>query len=293
MRPRVFIGSSVESLPLARAIQAELSYDFEITIWSQGIFKLSNNALEDLEGALDAFDYGIFVFEPNDILKIRNRRNKSVRDNVIFEFGLFIGKLGKHRVFFLVPEDSENLHLPSDLLGIKAGKYFTRRDGNLRAAVAPFCDEVRERGRSLGAKSVGLDRAAMFQDLASSFASLFDRSTTATLFFIHSRSWRENNHGALTRFLNRSDSNTLNVILPNFLNADLLKQIVANFEDGAFIPKLIEDAVTFFVRLRDQFPKKVKILVSDFYPTYSFYKFDESVIVAFYPTTDKKRLCLR
>ena len=48
MKPAVFIGSSVESLKIAYAIQEELTHNAEITLWSQGIFKLSNTTLDDL-----------------------------------------------------------------------------------------------------------------------------------------------------------------------------------------------------------------------------------------------------
>lgn len=289
MRPRVFIGSSVESLPLARAIQTELAYDFEMTIWSQGIFKLSSTALQDLEAALAGFDFGIFVFQPDDIVKIRNRRKKAVRDNVIFELGLFIGRLGKDRIFFLVPESSDDLHLPSDLLGILPGKYFERSDGNLRAAVGPFCDEVRERARESRTYSLGVKRVAMFQEFSFDFPGKLERSNELTAFFIHSRSWRENNHDAVARFLARHDTKGATVFLPNFLNVELMSQIAQNFEDGPVIPGLVEDAARFFARFRDSYPSKISVFLTDFYPTYSFYKFDTNALLALYPTTDKKK----
>ena len=289
MKPKVFIGSSVESLPLARAIQSEVAYDFEVTIWSQGIFKLSNNSLEDLESALNEFDCGIFVFSPDDILKIRNRRHKAVRDNVIFEFGLFVGKLGKDRVFFLMPEGSGNLHLPSDLLGIKPGTYFNRSDRNLRASVAPFCDEVREKLRCINFQSTGLSRFGMFQDFMKTFQDSLNVSSELALFFIHSRSWRENNHDLIIKFLERKDSKKLYIFLPNFLNSDLMSQLSFNFSDGRYIPGLVEDASNFFLEIQKNYQKKVLLKFYDFYPTYSFYKFDDNAVVAFYPTTDKKK----
>lgn len=289
MRPRVFIGSSVESLPLARAIQAELSHDFELTIWSQGIFKLSSTTLEDLETALGGFDFGIFVFQPDDIIQIRDRSSKAVRDNVIFELGLFIGRLGKKRVFFLVPEKSPELHLPSDLLGVLPGKYYQRSDGNLTAAVGPFCEQVRQRVKENKMRSLGVSRVAMFQEFALDFPERLDRASELSVFFIHSRSWRENNHNAITSFLSRPDTKKLAVILPNFANCELMSQIVQNFEDGPVIPGLTRDAIRFFARLRDAYPRKVSVLLTDYYPTYSFYKFNTSAIVALYPTTDRKK----
>lgn len=47
-KPTLFIGSSVEGLSVARAIKAELDFDMDVTVWSQGVFKLSHSPLEDL-----------------------------------------------------------------------------------------------------------------------------------------------------------------------------------------------------------------------------------------------------
>lgn len=145
MKPNVFIGSSVENLELAYAIQENLEYDGNITVWSQGIFKLSSTALDDLINALDNYDFAIFIFKPDDLVNMRGDVMNIVRDNVIFELGLFIGKLGKSRVFYLAPRSAVNLHLPTDLFGHTYGMYDDlREDGNLKASLGAFCNQVRE-----------------------------------------------------------------------------------------------------------------------------------------------------
>lgn len=146
MKPRLFIGSSTEALDIAYVIQENLAYDSNPTVWTQGIFELSNNTLDDLLKALSNFDFGIFVFKPDDISVIRNNKLSTVRDNVIFELGLFIGKLGKQRVFFVLPDSTDNFHLPTDLLGLTPGRYNSEReDNNLKAALGPFCNQVRSK----------------------------------------------------------------------------------------------------------------------------------------------------
>lgn len=144
MKPRIFIGSSKESLSIAYTIQENLEADSYPTVWTQGIFNLSSTALDDLIKALSEFDFAIFVFSPEDILIIRDSKKTTVRDNVLFEMGLFIGRLGKERVYFIQPQLAENTHIASDLLGINYGTYDnTRTDGNLKAALGPFCNQVR------------------------------------------------------------------------------------------------------------------------------------------------------
>src|SRR5690606_6771583 len=95
--------SSTERLDIAYLIQENLEFDAQTTVWTQGIFKLSSNALDSLIESLEKFDFAIFVFHPDDITQIRNASVETVRDNLIFELGLFIGRLGKKNVFFLIP----------------------------------------------------------------------------------------------------------------------------------------------------------------------------------------------
>lgn len=150
MKPRLFIGSSTESLSVAYAAQEELDHDLEVTVWTQSVFDLSSGTLETLMRSLDEFDAALFVFSPDDETNMRGTTVKSVRDNVILEFGLFMGKLGRERCFFLIPS-GRDMHLPTDLLGITPGKYNPdRQDGRLRAAVGPTCNQIRTVMRKLG-----------------------------------------------------------------------------------------------------------------------------------------------
>ncbi|MDD2810259.1 TIR domain-containing protein [Rhodoferax sp.] len=145
MKKRLFIGSSTEALALAYSLQENLEHVAEVTVWTQDIFKPSSYTLDDLEEALDAFDYGVFVFSPDDITKIRSEEFRTVRDNVLFEFGLFIGRLGRENCFFVAPRSAEGLHLPTDLLGLSPLTYDpTRTDDNLNAALGPACNKIRK-----------------------------------------------------------------------------------------------------------------------------------------------------
>jgi predicted nucleotide-binding protein len=143
--PALFIGSSVEGLSIAYAIQENLEHDAEATIWNQGIFNLSKGTLEDLIAALRSFDFAVFVFSPDDEATIRKQVHSIIRDNVIFELGLFMGALGRERVFFVMPRGQKDLHLPSDLLGITPATFNPgRRDKNLKAALGPASNQIRD-----------------------------------------------------------------------------------------------------------------------------------------------------
>ncbi|MHC4536046.1 MAG: TIR domain-containing protein [Planctomycetota bacterium] len=150
MKPSIFIGSSVEGLNVARAVQGELQHDFDITLWNQHRFVPSHAVLDSLLTTTLKYEFGLFVFSPDDIVSIRDEEKKIARDNVVFECGMFFGSLGKDSSFFLIPRGIENFHLPSDLSGITPLTYEPHSHrGNLQASVSPACNEIRNRLNAL------------------------------------------------------------------------------------------------------------------------------------------------
>jgi len=144
LKPKVFVASSVEGLDVAYPMQVNLQHDADITVWSQGVFSLSLTPLDSITEALNSSDFGIFVFSPDDETKMRGTVSDTVRDNVLFELGLFIGKLGKRRCFIIMPDNVE-LHIPTDLVGVTPAKYSGARDkSEIAAALGPACHEIRQ-----------------------------------------------------------------------------------------------------------------------------------------------------
>lgn len=134
-KDRIFIGSSSESLKYAYALQAIMYSDYEITVWDQDIFKPSQTAIESLVEGLSNFDFAVFIMSSDDKILSRGREYECTRDNIIFEIGLFMGRLGRDRVFLIKPLKKE-IKIPTDLLGIHILEYESgRTDGNDKAAM--------------------------------------------------------------------------------------------------------------------------------------------------------------
>jgi predicted nucleotide-binding protein len=108
--------------------------------------------MASLIDVLDESDFGLFILSPDDVAAIRDDSKQVIRDNVIFELGLFIGRLGSDRCFMIVPSGVEDLHLPSDLLGLTPATFQPdRQDGNMVAALGPACNRIRKAIGKLGA----------------------------------------------------------------------------------------------------------------------------------------------
>lgn len=144
MKKRLFIASSVEGLEAAYAVQENLEHDFEVTVWSQGAFELTKSTLMRLVEISKSVDAAAFVFSPDDSTIIRGKTFSVVRDNVLFELGLFMGSLGHENCFILLPKSASDLHLPTDLLGITPASYADdRSDANMTAALGPAANKIR------------------------------------------------------------------------------------------------------------------------------------------------------
>ena len=161
-KPQVFVASSSEGLDVAYALQELLEKHAECTVWDQGVFEPSSYAMIDLLERLKITDYGIFVFSPDDTVKIRGEEETAVRDNVILELGLFMGAIGQRNCFIVTPSAGERIHLPTDLTGMTVLTYNAKRkDGNLQAALGPSSNKIRN-----AINSAGTTKRAISEDLA-------------------------------------------------------------------------------------------------------------------------------
>jgi predicted nucleotide-binding protein len=124
-RPRVFFISSKESLSVAKAIRYGLKYtDADSLIWSdEDMFPPGSYPLEVLDREVDQADFGVAIAHPDDIVHSRRSESAAPRDNVIFELGFFMSRLGRKRTILLMPQMDAELKLPSDFKGLTPITY--------------------------------------------------------------------------------------------------------------------------------------------------------------------------
>jgi len=127
-KSRVFVGSSKHAKEQLYAVQELLSDSADIVPWTQANFELTKSTLSSIERELRKSDFGIFIFSPDDKLLTGGEERFTTRDNVILELGLFMGHLGRDRVFILCPDKLEAFKIPSDLLGITFAMYAASAD---------------------------------------------------------------------------------------------------------------------------------------------------------------------
>lgn len=123
----IFLGSSSEAI----CDMMEIGYKLEQLgnrplPWNasgRGIFPPNSNTIDSLIEITKKVDASVFIFNEDDKIWHHNalKLNKTVRDNVLFEYGLFCGALGKSKVCFVCKGSPT---LASDLDGI------TYIDGN-------------------------------------------------------------------------------------------------------------------------------------------------------------------
>jgi len=96
----IFIGSSNEAKRLTQELVELLSNSGTVQVlpWFEA-FDLGFGALEDLARPLEEVDFAALVLARDDKVTRREDKLDVPRDNVIFELGLFMGKLTRQRAF--------------------------------------------------------------------------------------------------------------------------------------------------------------------------------------------------
>jgi predicted nucleotide-binding protein len=125
---RIFIGSSLEGKNIATKVISELrNQNIEPLPWFD-YFKNSRPPLQELEQISLDIDGAILIGTPEDKAIIRQKKWSQMRDNVLYEYGLFSGIIGRSKCSLIVP-DKEDFRIPSDFLGVSC--YKTYNDDNV------------------------------------------------------------------------------------------------------------------------------------------------------------------
>ncbi len=150
--PVVFIGSSNEALTEANYIRRGLGRrNLTCKLWTEGVFQLSQTAIESLFREANECDFAILFLTPDDMTVSRGRQTPSPRDNVVFELGLFMGAVGRDRTYIVVPKGT-NIKLPTDLLGITHAPYERGHNRSLGRRLRQVTRVIWQRIRTLGPK---------------------------------------------------------------------------------------------------------------------------------------------
>jgi CRP/FNR family transcriptional regulator, cyclic AMP receptor protein len=151
--PKLFIISSTEALEVAHEIQSQLQHDVFSAVWDQGVFFAGGYPLDALEKAVGESDFAVAIAQPDDIVETRGARYSTLRDNVLFELGIFLGRLTRHRAILVHPRVT-GLKLPSDLHGLTLVSYDPGKPGELPARLGPACHEIRKLVKNLGVRTL-------------------------------------------------------------------------------------------------------------------------------------------
>lgn len=153
--PSVFIGSSSEHVHVARAIQDLLQDAATATVWQDdSTFRLNDAPLESLLRAIESYDFAVMVMGPDDVTVSRTVSEFAPRDNVLFELGLFMGRLGRERTYVVLGGFGD-IKIPSDLKNITfaIAPSFDARESGIHTALGPACNKIRDRINELGLTS--------------------------------------------------------------------------------------------------------------------------------------------
>jgi hypothetical protein len=121
---RIFIGSSSEGKTATEATASALeAAGMRPLLWSD-FFKTRDLPLQELDRRMADADGAILVGSADDRLVSRGKEFDQMRDNVLLEYGLFAGHLGRHRCILLMP-DHPRFRIPSDFLGVAGFELYT------------------------------------------------------------------------------------------------------------------------------------------------------------------------
>ena len=136
---RIFIGSSTEGFEIADKISNGIADIADIKLWKD-VFELGKSNYENLASQIAFYDYAILIATSDDVTISRKKKSDSARDNVLFEFGLFSGGLGRDKALYVM---EEGIKIPSDLLGVSLPQIKKKNDPDFTKSIENCISEIK------------------------------------------------------------------------------------------------------------------------------------------------------
>ncbi len=118
---KIFVGSSTKKKNIAKKIADALSAEgFQVLCWwDHAVFKGGDVTIDRLIEMSDVCDGAVFIFGADDKILYTGRGGRkelaAPRDNVVLEYGIFVGKRGRKKTLFVT---QPQVKIPTDLSGV-------------------------------------------------------------------------------------------------------------------------------------------------------------------------------
>lgn len=228
MKQRIFIGSSKEGLNVAKRVKDFFKKSYDCYIWTDDIFQYNEGFLETLIKSASLFDFGFMIFSSDDISQIRGKEFETTRDNVLFEYGLFLGRVGIDNAYVLC---EEGVKIPSDLQGITLANYKTIKvegkneaDGSLEETLKRLKKRIDEKAKLC---HLGLLPSTV---IAISYFENFIKLVTDYIFM---------NEGNIVINEKKYKTAKIRIVIPTDLDADMKRHATHYFRTTNFISSMI------------------------------------------------------
>ena len=188
--PRVIVFSSGKTDRVADGVRENLRREhggqrYEVDVWKDGFFNEENTLpLNTFLKRLLCFDVAVLILGADEIRMPEPGAKEAEavpRDNVIFELGAAMARMGTRKTFVLTPNEPKVVP-PSYFTGLKPLTYENRADGNTIAGTGGACAAIRETLRRLDADvyhsdlpAIGLAHGYFYNFVNAVYATLRER----------------------------------------------------------------------------------------------------------------------
>jgi prolyl-tRNA editing enzyme YbaK/EbsC (Cys-tRNA(Pro) deacylase) len=142
---KIFVGSSTEGMHAYQQVCAVLENQGHRVIDWRKSFEKGVPYLNSLVAISESVDAALLVATADDILHYRGEIKHVLRDNVLFEAGLFTGVLG-NKSTCIVLADGQDVKLPSDLDGVSLFSFSEGKVNGFSLEVKQWASKIREYG---------------------------------------------------------------------------------------------------------------------------------------------------